>query len=103
MKESDVLKINIKVFGLEKPLSFNIPREQEEMYRKAAEFMNTALKEYRNKSYFASMEELLSMVILSTVVTSLRASGKVDINPLLNELKSIDNELQAYLNEAVSK
>jgi hypothetical protein len=51
MKESDVLKINIKVFGLENPLSFNIPREQEEMYRKAADIMNAALKEYRSKSY----------------------------------------------------
>lgn len=103
MKESDVLKINIKVFGLENPLSFHIPRDQEEMYRKAADIMNGALKEYRNQHHLASTESLFSMVTLSTVVTSLRTSGKIDIKPLLDELKSIDNELQVYLNEAVSK
>ena len=103
MKESDLLTINIKIFEQQEALRLRIPREKEEVYRKAADSINTAIKEYRKKFQVTSLENILSMVALNFAVTSLTTANNKDMDPLLEQLQSIDAELKAYLNTETSK
>ena len=103
MKESDLLKINLKIFELQEAIRLQISPEKEEIYRKAAESINSAIKEYRSKFQFTSLEVILSMVALNFAISSLTTANNKDIEPLLNQLQTIDRELEAYLNEETSK
>jgi len=103
MKESDLLTINLKIFEQQEALRLRIPRDKEEVYRKAADSINSAIREYRKKFQVTSLENILSMVALNFAITSLTTANNKDMDPLLNELQSIDAELKTYLDEAISK
>lgn len=102
MKESDLLNITLKIYEQE-PLRLNISREKEEIYRKATESINVAIDEYRKKFQVTPRDKILSMVTLNFAIKSLTTSNNKDMDPLLEELKNLDEELKAYLDETTSK
>jgi len=103
MKESDSLIINLKIIEQLEPLRLRIPREKEEVYRKATDSINSAIKEYRKKFPVTPSGVILSMVTINFAVSSLQASNNKDIDPLLIGLEKLNAELQTYLNEEISK
>ncbi len=103
MKKSDMLKINLRIFELQDSISLQISPEKEEVYRKAADALNTAIREYRSKYQLTSLEKLISMAALNFSISNLTTASNKDVEPLLKELQKMDSELETYLNEASSK
>jgi len=80
MKENndkDFLNINIKVFEHPEPLSILIPRDEEEMYRKAGDTMNTIIKEYRKKFQVSSFERILILALFHFVKELTTVQNKI--------------------------
>jgi cell division protein ZapA (FtsZ GTPase activity inhibitor) len=102
MKESDLLTINLNIFEKQLPLRLTIPRDKEETYRKAADLINTAIKEYRKQYQVIPLESILSMVSLNFAVKSLTSANDKDMQPLLDELNVMDAGLKSYLDTQVS-
>lgn len=97
MEKDDSLTINLKVFELQEPLCLTVPRDKEELYRKAASHMNAAIKQYRQRYQTRPLEQLIAMAMLSVSVQSQALADNKDILPLLSELEAIDADLKMYL------
>ncbi len=103
MEKTDSLTINLNIFELQEPLRLTIPREKEEVYRKAALQINAAIKQYRQKFQVTPLEKILSMVLLNFAVKSLNVADEQDINPLMKELEALEANLKTYLDTSVSE
>lgn len=103
MEKDDLLTINLNVFELQESLRLVIPREKEELYRKANLQMNAAIKQYRQRYQTRPLEQLIAMALLSVAVQSQTLANNKDIIPLLSELEALDANLQNFLNEQVSE
>lgn len=95
---SELLNINLKVIGLQEPLNLPIKRNDEAAYRRAVDSVNKAIKQYREKFQVTQWDKILAMVALNFAVKAEFSANNTDKQPLLDELKNIDRELENYLN-----
>lgn len=103
MEKNDLLTINIQVSETQLPLRLTIPSEKEDVYRNAGSLINAAIKEYRKQFQVTPLETILSMVLFNFAVKGLTTAANKDMEPLLEQLQTIDNELKAYLKTEVSE
>ena len=95
--KDDNLKINVQISGLRLPLL--IPRSDEEMYRKAekmvVKYIDLFQKQYRQRP----TEEILILVAFKIAVLVSKQELSEDIIPLADKIQSLDQELDALLNQ----
>ena len=95
--KDDNLKINVQISGLRLPLL--IPRSDEEMYRKAekmvVKYIDLFQKQYRQRP----TEEILILVAFKIAVLVSKKELSEDIIPLADKIQSLDQELDALLNQ----
>ena len=93
--ENDNFIINVQISGLRMPL--NIPRKDEELYRKAEKLVNSYLSRYQKQYNQRPSEEILIMVAFQIAVIVSKLELKEDKVPLAEKIQELDNELHKLL------
>ena len=94
MKDDDFI-INVQISGLRMPL--NIPRRDEELYRKAEKLVNTYLARFQKMYNQRPSEEILIMVAFQIAVIVSKQELSEDKTPLAEKIKELDKELEKLL------
>ena len=93
----DKLSIKLNIGGRTYPIT--IDREQEEKYRKVAKRINDIISEYSKKYSKLDMQDFMAMTTFQVVFENMEKADMEDESPVLEELKSMDEELSDFLNE----
>jgi len=94
MKDDNFI-INVQISGLRMPL--NIPRKDEELYRKAEKLVNTYLARFQKMYNQRPSEEILIMVAFQIAVIVSKQELSEDKTPLAEKIKELDKELEKLL------
>lgn len=94
MKDDNFI-INVKIGGFRLPL--NIPRKNEELYRKAEKLVNKILLEYQQKYNQRPQEEILSIVAYQLAVALSKQEFTEDTSPIVDKIEELDRELSKIL------
>lgn len=95
--EDNTLLINVQIGGLRLPL--RIPRQDEELYRRAEKKLVARLTEYQKKYAQRSYEEILILVAYQFAVMVSKQEFAEDIVPIAQRIQSLDDELKALLSK----
>ena len=93
--KDDKFTINVQISGLRMPL--NIPRKDEELYRKAEKMVNTYLNQFQKLYNQRPSEEILIMVAFQIAVIVSKQELNEDKVPLAEKIKELDEELKQLL------
>jgi len=103
-KNNDLLRINVEILGKNYPI--NINRSQEEIFRKAATFVNDKIIAYKElyggnplEQNFIDDTRILSMVALDLAVENLVAASEKELNTEQNlqDQQNLNNAIDAVL------
>ena len=94
MKDDNFI-INVQISGLRMPL--NIPRKDEELYRKAEKLVNSYLARFQKMYNQRPSEEILIMVAFQIAVIVSKQELSEDKVPLAEKIQELDNELKLLL------
>jgi len=89
------LSIKVNIAGRTYPLT--IERSEEEMIRKAAENINSSIKNLRENYAVKDIQDLLAMTALQLSTQSKTISKEVEEEKILNDLETLDKELSDFL------
>ena len=91
--------LNIKVIIAGRPYKMNVPREQEELVRKAAGYVEEAINRFAHSYEYQDQQDLLAMIALQNAVGILELEQKKDFREKEMELKlkEIDEVLSSQL------
>lgn len=103
MKENNLLNVNLQIRELSDVLQMQIPAEFEEVFRKAASEINEGIANYRKHLVQTDFERILAMVAVRIAAKKIALEMHKDDSQLYATLQTIDAELQAYLDAAISK
>lgn len=78
-------------------MPLNIPRRDEELYRKAEKMVNTYLNQFQKLYNQRPSEEILIMVAFQIAVIVSKQELQEDELPLVAKIQELDNELNALL------
>lgn len=92
---ADKLSININISGRVYPLK--IDRKDEERIRKAAKMINEILLEYKRKYAKQDAQDFLAMTAFQFVLKNLELEEMTDESPIIEEMRSIDDQLSEFL------
>ena len=91
----DEFLINILVAG--KRYSIMIRRDEEEMFRKAAKWIDKKVMAYQGK--YETPLEKQDILALIALVEQLEMEEKNDMSPFEEKIQELDNELEKYLKD----
>ena len=91
----DQLKIKINIDG--KPYTLNIPREKEEIFRRAEKEINRLIASIQSQ-YQAQREDYLAVIAMEFAVKALSFEARKTEDEASRELLELDRELGEYLN-----
>jgi len=91
------LSIKLNIGGRIYPLTIN--REQEEAYRKVAKRINELVFKYSKRYVKLDAQDFMAMTTFQVVFENMKKVENQDESPVLEELKSMDEELSDFLNE----
>lgn len=91
------LSIKVNIAGRTYPLT--IERSEEEMIRKAAENINSSVKNLKENYAVKDIQDLLAMSALQLSTQSKTISKEVESDKVLNDLKTLDKELGDFLDK----
>jgi len=94
---NEKLSIKLNIGGRTYPIT--IDREQEEKYRKVAKRINELISEYSKKYKSQDVQDFLAMTTFQVVFENMEKAEIEDDSPIIEELKSMDEELSDFLNE----
>jgi len=94
---NEKLSIKLNIGGRTYPLT--IDRDQEEKYRKIAKRINELISEYSKRYTKLDSQDFMAMTTFQVVFENTEKADKEDESPVLDELKSMDEELSDFLNE----
>lgn len=94
MKDDNFI-INVQISGLRMPL--NIPRKDEELYRKAEKMVNSYLAKFQKLYNQRPSEEILIMVAFQIAVIVSKQELNEDKVPLAEKIQELDKELKLLL------
>ncbi len=92
-------KLTIRVNVADRYYPLRIVRKDEEKIRQAAKRINDKILLYKQKYSDKDIQDFLAMAALQYVVKVIDSEDQVDLIPILEELKGLDNEMAEYLNE----
>lgn len=91
------LSINVNVAG--RNYSLTIAMEEEENIRKAANIINNKVLQYRSKFADKDTQDFLAMSSLQFVIKLIESEKNKDIEPLIDEIKDLNEQLDNYIKE----
>ncbi len=92
-------KLTIKVNVADRYYPLRIVRTDEEKIRQAAKRINEKILLYKQKYSDKDIQDFLAMAALQYVVKVIDGEGQVDLKPIFEEMKALDNEMNEYLNK----
>jgi len=93
--KDDNFTINVIVNGFKMPL--NIPRKDEELYRKAEKLVEKYITHFQKQYNQRSTEQILIMVAFQIAVIVSKQELSEDTVPLADKIQALDDELKALL------
>jgi cell division protein ZapA len=79
------------------PYPLNIPRSEEELYRKAAVQIDNKLNKYRSLFKEATPTQYWAMAALELSFENLKMKDRNDTAPYCEKLQELTKELEAYM------
>lgn len=95
---NDELAINITIAERRYPM--RIKRQDEEKIRKAAKIINERILQYQERYNGKDNQDFLAMSAIQFVVQVLEQMEEKDVNPMLEQMNEMNDELSKYLSEA---
>ena len=96
---NDEFLIQVEILGKRYPL--RIPRQDEEIMRKAAKLVEKKYDLYVAKYDVKDLEntgrELIALVAFDLAYRSLKTGGEADLLPFVERIKELNGELSEYL------
>ena len=92
-------KLTIRVNVADRYYPLRIVRKDEEKIRQAAKRINEKILLYKQKYSDKDIQDFLAMAALQYVVKVIDSEDQVDLIPVLEEMKVLDNEMTEYLNK----
>ena len=90
-------KLSIKVNIADRYYPLKIERKDEEKIRKAAKLINEKVTQYKQRYLDKDVQDFLAMAALQFVSKVLELEDRVDIGPLEQQVRELDQELEEYL------
>ena len=94
---NEKLSIKLNIGGRLYPLTIN--RDQEEKYRKVAKRINELIFKYSKRYTKLDVQDFMAMTTLQVVFENMEKAEMKDESSMLEELRSMDEELSDFLNE----
>jgi len=94
MGEDDKLSIRINLADRYYPLK--IEAKDEERIRKAAKLINEKILQYKQRYVDKDNQDFLAMAALQFVIKYLEMDEKTDNQPIMEDLKELNEELEEY-------
>jgi len=95
MGEEEKLSIRINLADRYYPLK--IEAKDEERIRGAAKLINEKILQYKQRYVDKDNQDFLAMAALQFVIRYLEMEEQVDDQPILEDLKQLNEELEGYL------
>jgi cell division protein ZapA (FtsZ GTPase activity inhibitor) len=92
-------KLSIKVNLAERFYPLKIEKDDEEKIRKAAKIINEKVLQYKQKYEDKDTQDFLAMAALQFVIKLIDMEGTSDIDPFVENIKDLEEELTAYLDK----
>lgn len=95
MEEEFSIRVNVA----ERYYPLRIKRKEEEIIRRASKLINDRIAQYKRVYPDKDLQDFLSMAALQFVISLLKEEQKHDMEPLMEELKDLSSELEAFFSE----
>jgi len=99
MGEEEKLSIRINLADRYYPLK--IEAKDEERIRGAAKLINEKILQYKQRYVDKDNQDFLAMAALQFVIRYLEMEEKVDDQPILEDLKELNEQLEVYLKKEI--
>lgn len=93
----DQLSIHVNIAERQYPL--RVDRKDEERIRKAAKIINDKVLQYKQRYSNKDIQDFLAMTALQLALQSLELADNHDPQPIVDELKQLNDELNSFLSE----
>ncbi len=90
-------KLSIKVNVADRYYPLKIERKDEEEIRRAARLINEKVLQYKQRYAEKDTQDFLAMAALQFVIKLLEFEKKTDVSPVVDSIKELNQELDAYL------
>ena len=90
-------KLQIRLLINNQPYTYTVLREKEELFRKAADLINSKFNKYRTAQPNHSAERYSTTVLVDIAVQLLQKDKSVD--PIVTSMKQLNAEVEEVLNE----
>ena len=91
-------KLSIRINIAERYYPLKVSRDEEERIRKAAKLINDKLLLYKQTYSGKEAQDFMAMVSLDFASKLLELEEKIDETPIINEIKSLNEDIVEYLN-----
>ena len=92
-------KLSIQVNIADRYYPLKIDREEEERIRKAAKLINERVLQYKQRYADKDVHDFLAMTALQLVTRMVELEEKQDMQPLVESIKEMNEELEEYIKE----
>ncbi len=89
--------LSIKICIADRYYPMKVQPDEEEYIRRAAKMVNERVTQYKNKYQQMDIQDILSMAILQFAVKVVECNDKHDVNPLVNNLRNLDQQLDKLI------
>ncbi|MDP4184630.1 MAG: cell division protein ZapA [Bacteroidota bacterium] len=92
-------KLSIHVTIAERQYPLKIDRSDEERIRKAAKTINDKVSQYKQRYSTKDAQDFLAMTALQIAIQNFEIAENTDTQPIVDELKQLNDEIDHFLNE----
>ncbi|MBS3769047.1 MAG: cell division protein ZapA [Bacteroidales bacterium] len=89
-------KLSIRINLADRYYPLKIEAKDEERIRRAAKLINEKILQYRQRYVDKDNQDFLAMAALQFVIKYLEIEEKADNQPIMEDLKELNEELEAY-------
>lgn len=89
-------KLSIRINLADRYYPLKIESKDEERIRKAAKLINEKILQYKQRYVDKDNQDFLAMAALQFVIKFLEMEEKTDNQPIMEDLKELNEELEAY-------
>jgi cell division protein ZapA (FtsZ GTPase activity inhibitor) len=90
-------KLSIRVNIADRFYPLKIDRSEEENVRKAAKLINERVLQYKQKYADKDVSDFIAMTALQLVTRLVELEQKLDVVPVLESIKELNDELKEYI------
>ena len=90
-------KLSIRVNIADRYYPLKIDRGDEEKIRKAAKMINDRVLQYKQRYTDKDLQDFLAMAALQYVIKVIEVESNLELSPVLDELKTLNDELDEFI------